>query len=280
MDSELSDRPQLGAPPTVSVIVPTYRPPPHYFRSAILSLLAQTFEDIEILIVEDPSDRSAAEILRGIEDDRLRVIRNEGRTDLPEQHNLGLRTARGRYLSRFDSDDLSEPNRIEEQVRFLEEHEEVDIVGTNLLVIDENDRVLGTRTYPESHEEILAAMPSRNPIANPSVLFRRRVFDDIGGWLTEKNTAALDYEWFSRAAVAGFRFANLQAPLVRYRLHRESIKSRRLRETIRTTLRVKRRYWRGHMNVRDWVVYLAEHLLLLLPTSLVYRLFVRFRLRS
>jgi glycosyltransferase involved in cell wall biosynthesis len=266
------------ATPLISVVVPVFQPDPVFFRQAIQSLLAQSFSHIEVIIVEDPSSSSGRQLLAGIDDARVVHIVNVQRTSLPRQHNRGLAEARGRFICRFDADDICEPDRVQREFEFLSAHPEVDVVGSFLTVIDEQSKIVGERRYPIEHTAIVSAMRRFNPIANSTVMFRREVYERFGGW-RDSTLPAQDYEWYSRLAAGGARFANLPEALVRYRLHGSSIKSSKLRGTIHTTLEVKNMYWRRDMDLGSRVMMAAERALLLLPAWLVFRLFAAVRYR-
>lgn len=262
--------------PLVSIVVPVFEPHPVYFRQAIESILNQTFTDFELIVVEDPSPAQGRAMLAGISDPRLIYILNTERTSLPRQHNRGLAEARGRFICRFDADDICEPQRVEREMAFLQAHPEIDVVGSWLTVIDERGRVVGARRYPADHVSIVEAMRRFNPIANSTVMFRREVYERFGGW-RDSPLPAQDYEWYSRLGAGGARFANLDEPLVRYRLHGGSIKSSQLRGTIRTTIDVKRTYWLPHMDLASRAMLWGEQALVLMPSWLVLKLFVTIR---
>lgn len=264
--------------PAVSIVMPVFMPHAIYFRQAIESVLNQSFADFELIVVEDPSSSPGRALLAGIGDPRLVYILNGERTSLPRQHNRGLTEARGRFLCRFDADDICEPQRIERELAHLRAHPEIDVVGSALTVIDEQSNVVGTRRYPTRHEDIVSAMRRFNPIANSTVMFRREIYERFGGW-RDSALPAQDYEWYSRLAAGGARFANLEQPLVRYRLHGGSIKSSKLRGTIQTTLDVKNLYWRRDMDLWSRAVMLVERLLLHVPEAVVLRLFTAVRYR-
>lgn len=265
--------------PSVSVVMPVWRADPGQIRSAVESVLSQTLAALELIVIEDPSDRVAEDLIQSIGDSRIVYRRNRERTSIVQQHNQGVDLARAELVARADSDDCSEPARLEQQRRMLDDHPEVDVVGSNLLVIDESGTPLGRRIYPASHEDILRQFPRLNPIANPAVMFRRSVVQRFGGWTEGRNATARDYEWYSRLARGGARFANIQTELVRYRLHRGSIKTRRTRATLETTIEVKRSYWLSQMSSADRTIYFAERLLAHTPPSLVRLAFRAVRLR-
>ena len=268
--------------PLVSVILPVHSPHPRYFREAVDSVLAQSLADFELIVIEDPSDSSARDILASLTDSRIRHEQNPVRTSLPLQHNRGLSLSRGRFICRFDADDICEPERLARQVGFLETHPTVDVVGSAVTVIDETGAAIGIRHYPTEHEDIARVIRRLNPIANSSVMFRREVYEHFGGWRSDSPLPAQDYAWYSRLAAGGARFANLPEPLIRYRLHGRSIKSTRLRATLQSTIEVKETYWSREMNLLDRAMLVVERLLLLVPERLVLWIFrnVRYRRMS
>ena len=148
----------LPPDPLVSIVVPVFQPHPVFFRAAIQSLIEQSFPDIEVIIVEDPSSMSAREVLAEMHDSRIVHVMNSQRTSLSRQHNRGLSMARGTFLCRFDADDICEPDRVERELAFLRDHPEVDVVGSSLAIIDEHARIVGRRPYPTSHTSILASL--------------------------------------------------------------------------------------------------------------------------
>jgi len=249
--------------------MPVYRPVPEYLAEAIESVLAQTLPDWELVIVEDPSDQPGRPIVERYPDPRIRYFLNAERTGLARQHNRAVTEARAPLIARFDADDICEHDRLDKQVAWLDKHPDVDIVASHLRIIDAAGRPIGLRTYPQSHEAIVRAMHRFNPISGSNAMFRRSVVDNIGGWREGSERPAQDYEWYSRAASRGHRFAILPEPLVRYRRHGKQIKSTKLRGTILTTLEVKRRYWLASMDTSSMLLFAGEAAMLALPTPLV-----------
>lgn len=261
------------------MVMPVYRPELSYFAEAIDSILRQTFADWELVVVEDPSERLGRKVIEERRDPRIRYFVNPSRTGLARQHNRAVAEARGELIARFDADDVCEPDRLEKQVAFLDAHLDVDVVASQLCIIDETGKVVGKREYPLHHDAMVRAMRRYNPVAGSNVMFRRRVVEALGGWRENVDLPAQDYEWYSRVAAAGYRFATHPHALVRYRLHGEQIKQRRLRGTILTTLEVKRRYWLSSMDAGALMLFAGEAVLLALPASLVLWLFRKLRYR-
>jgi glycosyltransferase involved in cell wall biosynthesis len=256
--------------------MPVLNPHPVHFPEAVASILNQTFSDFELVIVEDPSPASAADLLRLFDDPRIRHFCNDARTGLIAQRNRTLGEASAPLVALLDADDVMEPHRLAEQVKFLRDHPDVAVVGCQLRIIDHDGREIGMRTYPTDHDTILRAMPSYNAIPQPGVMGRKVALQAVGGY--EFEFPAEDYDLWSRMLRAGYRFANHPDPLIRYRTTGAS-KSDKLRRLIRLTGVVKRRYWQDRMTLRDRGRYWAEWALLGLPAGWVNWLFRRTQYR-
>jgi len=263
--------------PTISVVMAVYRPHPRYFPEAVASVLAQTFRDFEFVIVEDPSETSAAELLTPFQDERIRLIANTERTGLIAQRNRTLSEARAEWVAFLDADDCMEPTRLAKQWEYLQSHPEVDVLGSQLSIIDGDGRSVGARSYPKSGANILRSFRRFNAIAQPAALARKAAMLASNGYSFE--FPAEDYDLWSRMALAGAKFANHPESLTRYRIGGAS-KGERLRNTIRLTREVKRRYWRGSMNTGDRLRYWGEACLLGLPAGCVEWLFRRMTYES
>jgi glycosyltransferase involved in cell wall biosynthesis len=269
-----------GHQPLVSILMVAFRPHPRYFREAVQSILAQTFADWELVIVEDPSPCCGRELLDGLHDPRIRHIVNPQRTSLIAQRNHSLAQARADLVAPFDTDDLCEPDRLLRQVDFLKDHPDIGAVGSQVAIIDSEGRRLGSHSYPLTHEQVMRNITAKMPMCLGSTMCRKPLLQDIGGFQPGVYDAGEDYELVSRLALRGVRFANLPQTLFHYRFHPGQMKATRLRETIRAVLQVKERYWLDRMSIGDKVRMGAERCLLWLPKPLVYRLVVRLRYRA
>lgn len=264
--------------PAVSVLMPVLHPHPVYFPEAVRSVLAQTLADWELVIVEDPSDSSAAALLAPLADPRIRLITNPARTGLIAQRNRTLAEARADLVAFLDADDLMEPTRLAEQAAFLAAHPDVTLVGSQLTIIDPTGRAIGTRTYPTTPADILRAMPRYNAVPQPASTARKAALLSVGGYAFEY--PAEDYDLWSRLLTAGHKFAHLPTPLTRYRVHPESgSKGVRVRRLLELTAEVKRRYWWRAMSWADRLRYWGERCLQPLPQAWVARLFAALTFR-
>jgi glycosyltransferase involved in cell wall biosynthesis len=260
----------MASNPRVSVLMPLYAPEPAYLRSAIESLLQQTLEDFELLIVEDPSSPAAEHLIGHYADPRIRYFLNAHRGSLVESLNHGLELARADLVARLDGDDVCVPTRLQRQLEFLQHHAEVSVLGSQITIIDRNGRKCGRRRYPLTHEAILHALPRFNPLAHPSVMYRKAPILDAGGYAYPVNE---DYELWSRLARRGVRFANHPESLLEYRVHPSALKASQLRQILQGTLDIKRLYWQDRMDALGRARMLVERLMLRLPPQAVARLF-------
>jgi glycosyltransferase involved in cell wall biosynthesis len=264
----------------VSILTPLLNPEPRFFRDTVASVLAQTFRDFEYIVVEDPatdapSRELAAEILAEFGDPRIRHVRNERRTSLVRQRNCAVELARGGHAAWIDADDVCEPGRIEMQYNYLRRHPETDVVGSCLKVIDENNRVIGARCYPVSHDAIVRMLPIRNPLAQPSVMLRAEALRRVGGYRYDRYVGCEDYELWCRLFRAGARFHNLPEPLTRYRIQPGQLKATRMRDQLRGTLDIKRMHFPDDRSLASLTRRWAETGLMWLPPRIVTNLFLK-----
>ena len=117
--------------PLVSILMPVYKTAP-YLREAMDSMLSQTFADFELIVLNDCSPDNAEEILDTYDDPRIVRYKGEKNAGLSNVLNVGIGMARGKYIARMDSDDISSPQRMQVQVDYLETHPEVDLVSVGM----------------------------------------------------------------------------------------------------------------------------------------------------
>ena len=203
--------------PRITVALSVYNNA-EYLAEALDSILAQTFADFELVIVDDGStDRSPAIIDRYATTDlRIRVIRqaNQG---LVASLNHIIAEARGAYIARMDGDDLAMPERFARQVAFLDEHPDHGVIGTQIRTIDARGRRRSEPPidHPLSADIIAAALPTASPLCHPSVMMRRDILEAAGGYRPAYRHCE-DYDLWLRLAERT-RIANLPERLHLYR---------------------------------------------------------------
>ena len=265
--------------PRLSAVICVVDPHPKYFREAVLSVLNQTFRDFELLIIEEPSGRRVVDVLDAINDPRIRHFCHPHRTSLVEQRNRGLANATTEFVALMDADDACMPERFQKQLSYLESHPEIAVLGTQLEIIDPEGRTIGYRRYPTDNEAILKSLPIFDPIAQPSVMLRKKAVADAGGYQYVKHKFVEDYELWCRMAKMGFRFANFPEPLLRYRVHPAGAKTASLHTSLKGTIDVKKMYFLGSLGLRGRFRLFAERMLFLLPKSFVISLFLTLNVR-
>jgi glycosyltransferase involved in cell wall biosynthesis len=190
-------------------------------HAAVASILAQTYQDWDLIVVDDGSTDGTLAILEALAsgDPRIRVLRNTVNRGLAASLNLAWSHASGAVLARMDADDLSHPDRLRRQVEFMATHPEVAVLGTGIELMDSEGRLLGYARRPERHEELEKRMYKENPFAHPSVIMRRSFLEAQGGYDGRLRWAEDSDLWLR--GYRRFRYHNLQAPLLRYRVRKK-----------------------------------------------------------
>ncbi len=209
--------------PKVSVVIPVYNSQ-DYVSEAIDSILAQTFTDFELLLIDDASTDGSPEIMRSYRDPRIRLVRNEPNVGVPKTHNKGIELACGTYIAMLDHDDYSDPERLAKQVDFLDRNRDHAVVGTWGELIDETGRALGkTKKFPVSPDDVRSHLLFKNCILHPSIMARKAVLEDYR--YSERFAICDDFDLFVRIANK-HKLSNLPNVLVRHRRHTRSTSNR------------------------------------------------------
>ena len=201
--------------PRVSILMPVYKTAP-YLREAMDSILKQTFEDFELIVLDDCSPDNAEEVLDTYTDPRIVRYRGEKNVGLSNVLNVGIERARGKYIARMDSDDLSMPERLHVQVDYLETHPEVDLVSVGMRLFGAKEDVWIREQDPEK-VKINALFHS--PVLHASSMWRKDRFEEIGLRFRQEMVPAEDYDLWARALVKGLTLVNLPVVLYQYRIH-------------------------------------------------------------
>ncbi len=189
-----------------------------HLEGTIANVLAQTLREWEWIVVDDGSSDGTWEILgRWAErESRLRPLRNESREGLSRSLNKAILSSQGIYIARLDADDLCRPDRLARQRHFLDQNPKVGVVGSFNHVIDEGGRVLETWRFQHTPEEIHYTLQFQNCLCHSSVMMRRGLLEEIGGY-REELPAAQDYELWLRASRRTALY-KIPEPLVSWRM--------------------------------------------------------------
>jgi glycosyltransferase involved in cell wall biosynthesis len=170
-------------------------------------------------------------------DPRIKIITNEFNLGLTKNLNKAIRESKGRYIARFDCDDVSLPERLATQVAFMDTHPACGVVGLWAEIIDDQGAYLRTIKYPTEDKELKRVLISYNPFFHPGVLFRKEVFETIG-FYDESWRFAQDYELYFRIAKQ-YELANVPQVLLRYRETFGSITGSKNRKQVGFVLKAK-----------------------------------------
>ena len=202
--------------PLVTVLMSVYNDA-RYLPAAVESILRQSLDDFELLIIDDGSADGSAGYLARLSDPRVRVVRNERNLGLTRSLNRGLDLARGLFLARMDADDVAAPQRLERQVECLDRHPNVGVLGSSRVLINEAGDFVAHAPAAEGDVAIRWKCLLGNPLAHPAVMLRLHLLNAHKLRYDESYRTAQDYELWSRLLTVT-KADNLPEPLLHYRL--------------------------------------------------------------
>lgn len=201
----------------VSVVMPVSGK--KYFKESLESIYNQTYQNLEIIIIDSSDDRSEIkEVLSMIVDERVRYFYQE-KSGVANALNYGIAKANGKYIARMDADDEAFPERIMRQVKYMEDNPEIDVAASSYILINENGNYLKKEVKSFTYEEVKFELLFDNPICHPTIIFRRSVFDE--GW-SYRQVFAEDYDMWTRLAVCK-RLSVMPDILLKYRVHADNL---------------------------------------------------------
>ena len=202
--------------PKVSVLMPIYNTQEAYLREAIESVLSQTFQDYEFIILNNsPSNTKLDEIVTSYKDNRIRYVKSEQNTGISEGRNRLMELAKGEYFAVLDHDDICLPTRFEEEVKVLDEHPEIGVVGT---LYERFPVSKGISKMSETSEAIEHHLMEGCAVLHPSSMIRASVLKENNIRYEEKFTPAEDYALWCWL-IGKTKFYNIQKVLMKYRWH-------------------------------------------------------------
>lgn len=216
----------LSAEPLVSIIMSVYNSE-DYLKEAIDSILGQTYANLEFIIIDDASTDRSLDIVKSYNDKRILLIKNEVNIGLAASLNKGIEIARGKYIARMDSDDISQSNRIYEQVKYLENNPDILCYGSWARYFGDNMprslkikhflRLYDTFRVPLKYEDIKASLLFWIPFVHPTVMFNSALLRQNNLVYNPCLRRAQDYELWSRLCFLG-KCANTSKVLLNYRI--------------------------------------------------------------
>jgi glycosyltransferase involved in cell wall biosynthesis len=226
-----------------------------FLAPAVESVLGQTFQDFEFVVVDDGSTDDSPSVLSGFRDPRITVIRQENR-GIAAALNRAIEVAQGEYLARQDADDISLPDRFAAQVRFLDEHPEVAVLGTAARLVDSDGRPFSRFATYVRHERLVKELKRGFcPLMHGSVMLRRQAIVEAGGY-DPRFERIQDVELWLRMSHR-YRLANLRDTLYLLRKHDGSVT-----QDARIDLRIRAFAESGklttHIDPGEWLRFVDE----------------------
>jgi glycosyltransferase involved in cell wall biosynthesis len=209
----------------------------NFLAEAVESIQSQTFQDWELVAVDDGSTDSSGTILARFasDDPRVRVLGGEENRGVAAALNRGWREARGELVARLDADDVALPERLARQVRFLDVNASVAVVGSAAVLVAPDGTHLSVTPIPTSSTAIRATLLRHNCLNHPSVMIRRAILEEFGGY---RFNHVEDYDLWLRISQR-YELANLPEPLTLYRVHPGQVSIQALEEQARRMIAVR-----------------------------------------
>ncbi|MFH1971837.1 MAG: glycosyltransferase family 2 protein [Patescibacteria group bacterium] len=250
----------------VSVIMTVYNAQ-DFVQEAVVSILEQTYSNLELIIVNDGSNDETLKILNNLRknDSRIRVISLNRNYGPSYASNIGIKEAKGTYIARMDADDVSLPTRIQKQVNYLEKHPKTVILGGQCKLINKDGKSVGRKNFPTKHNDIYKSLFKINPIQHPSCMINVDLIGKDRFFYNTKHVLAHDLELIFYLSQFG-KLANLKDSVLCYRLHSDSLSLKNPKNTFKATLSVRKNSVKKYGYKTDFVGRLMN----LVQTIVVY----------
>lgn len=247
--------------PEISVIMSVYDGQ-SCLLEAVESILNQTFKDFEFIIIDDGSTDRTPEILKEYarKDERIKIITNPKNIGLTKSLNQAIKEAKGKYIVRMDADDISLPERLEQQIEFMRKNPEAGLLGTTYYEMNLKGEIVGDKFFPTSNKKLKKVLIKYNPFFHASVMIRKEILDRIGLY-NENIPKAQDYDLWFRIA-KDYKIANLPLPLMKRRYGGEKT-LRGENQQLKWAIRIRMKYikkghypwWALLYMIRPFIVY-------------------------
>lgn len=211
-----------GSIPIVSVIMPAYNAE-RYIVEAIDSILCQSFSNFELIVINDGSIDNTEKIILDYAacDCRVVYLKNEANRGICVTLNKGLDAARGKYIARMDADDISLPQRLEKQVKFMDAHHDVAVCGSDIVVFGDGIEPY-TFAMVADPDQCSAGLLFNSCFAHPSVMWRAQIMHNEHLRYDNNSSGFEDFQLWWVFARYG-KLCNLSVPLLKYRKHKNQI---------------------------------------------------------
>jgi glycosyltransferase involved in cell wall biosynthesis len=240
--------------PKVSIILPTYNGA-KWIKNAMQSVLNQSFVDWELLVVNDGSIDNTDEVISSFTDERIKYIKNEQNLGLQKTLNKGINLAKGEYVARLDDDDQwIDLHKLEKQIEYLEQNKKCVLVGTGVIVVDENGKEILRYLNKKTDKKIRASILFKNNFVHSSVVFRKDKVLEVGLYGEgEESHHIEDYDLWLRLGLVG-EFYNLPIYGVLYMTRNSGISLKNRKEQFLKSLNLIKKYKNKYPNFYAYFV--------------------------
>lgn len=264
-------------PPLVSVVMPVYNSE-EYLNTSLVSVLNQSYPNIEFIIIDDGSDDRSLQILKAYVSKypKIKLIRNTKNCGVTISLNKGVNIARGKYIVRMDADDWSYPTRISEQVKFMERHPQVVVSGSNVLICDQDLAPQHVRKYNSEDTQIRKKMFRYSPFAHSATIWQAEIMKKEKYDESERVKIGEDYDLYFRIGRHG-KFANIPKTLLKLRMHKKSVSYKMSNRQSKATVNIRYNAIKNYgykMTILDKVYnYMQLTAIGFIPVGLRFRIF-------
>lgn len=238
--------------PKISVVMSCYNRK-DYVSDAIESILNQTYKDFEFIIIDDCSTDGTREIIQKYADKDSRIVYIKNPQNMDYNYNLrqGFNVAKGEYIARMDDDDISLPERFEKQVKYLDEHQDITVLGTFIETF--GDEKIESWVFENNSEILDILLNFFNPMCHPSVMIRKSFLRQHNLNYSPEALYAEEYDLWKNISLKGGKLANLPEILVKYRVHKSSVTKKKKTGKIqaKTAKKVRTELLSRYFNSKD-----------------------------
>lgn len=220
----------------ISVIMSNYNCS-DFIKDAIDSIMTQSYGNWELIIVDDYSSDDSVDIIKKYNDDRIRLICNDENIGLAASLNKAIKEANGKYIARLDPDDFSYPNRLEKQLIYLKDNDNISICGSNVELFGETKK--SVTHFPLESNKLMAYIPFCSPIPHSTWMINVARFES-GFEYSSEYRSSQDYELMSRIWKEKKEIACLPESLVKYRVRNDSITGQNIDKVDPNRVRVQK----------------------------------------
>ncbi len=233
----------MNLEPLISVIIPVYNRE-EFINESIDSILNQTYQNFELIIVDDCSTDHTSEIIRNYskKENRIKILTNEKNLGATSAFNRGLSFSKGKYIARMDSDDISLPKRFEKQINLFNNWTQLDVLGTGAILIDEVGNVIGKKKFPSNYHKIKKIIEKGVPVFDPSVMIKSDILKKIGGF-DNRMAPADDYHLWLILFKNKKIISNLDEYLIKYRKHKTNLSLTEIEKQLEKSFLAKKIYF-------------------------------------